>query len=143
MTGPLDLSREVRIYLAIWRKAYLQRDEETPVSLTASSFTAALILRRGMYRAIRPYRYSERFDEELKKASEMFVVSVEQQKDPKSPHTLVMKRKLSLNELEAELLNLGLDENDLILPEEKMLNENLQEFLKPDTASNPFYTRDR
>lgn len=148
---PAPLSREYRIYLAIWRKAYREKDSGSePVSITVSSHSTALTVRSGMYRAIRPYRTGEAFDDELRKASEAFVVSVHKNPDPLSAHQLILKPRLSLTELEAELANLGLDEADLILPEEAVLNSKLSEFITPETpvtkptrrTGNKFYSRD-
>ena len=143
------LTREARIYLALWRKALKSPDE--PVSITVSSYSTALTVRSGMYRAIRPYRFGEAFDAELQKAAEQFVVSVTKNPDPTTPHKLILKPRLSLSELEAEFHNLGLDEDDLLLEEERAVNKKLAEFITPETGeapkaaprkSNPFYSRE-
>lgn len=143
------ITRETRIYLALWRKAYRSPDET--ISITVSSYSTALTVRSGMYRAIRPYRFGEAFDSELQKAAEAYVVSVTKNPDPNTPHQLILKPRMSLSELEAELHNLGLDEDDLLLEEERLMNKKLSEFLTPEDdkaptsatrGSNPFYTRD-
>lgn len=142
------ISREYRIYLAIWRKAYLERDSgKPPVTVQASSLSTALTMRRGMYRAIRPFRNGEQFDEELMKASENFVISMPTQDSSNSKHFLILKPRTSLSELEAELASLGLDEEDLKLTMEKQTIGKLSEFLDeaapmPRHSSNPFYTRE-
>lgn len=148
-SAPAPLSREARIYLAIWRKAYREKASIIPVTFSVSSYSMALTVRNNMYRAIRPYRFGETLDEELRKASEAFVVSVSKNPDPLSAHQITLKPRLSLTELEAELTNLGLDEADLILPEEAALNSKLSEFITPETPApkpprrgNKFYTRD-
>lgn len=147
-----NLSREYRIYLAIWRKAFRQRLEEDPVVVKASSYSMALSLRSGMYRAIRPFRKGLQLDEELRQAADLFVVSVEKKPNPQSPHELILKPRSSLSELEAELAFLGLDEDDLLLPEEASVNAALMKLLPPEKSapavelppvrSNPFFTRD-
>jgi len=142
MTKPFELSREARIYLAIWRKAYHEREKVDPVSITASSFQTALSFRQGLYKAIRPYRFGEKFDNELQKAAELFVIGIIKQEDPAQPHKIILKKRITLNELETELLNLGLDESDLLLPEEKLFNSELVEKAEAPKPSNPFYTRD-
>ncbi len=145
--SPTPLTREQRMFLAIWRKAYRDREKPEPVAFRASSKSSALTIRSGMYRAIRPYRQGILIDEELRQASEMFVVSVPVGKDPKSIHTLTMKPRTSLSDLEAEFLNLGLEEADLMLPEEAALNQGLAKLvdksnLGAQRPTNPFYTRD-
>lgn len=152
MPAPKVLTREYRIYLAIWRKAYLQRNDPDPtVSWQASSFSMALQMRQGMYRAIRPYRIGKDLDEELRLAAELFVVAVVRGKDIYSPHTITVKPRAALSELEKDMAALGIDEEDLLLTEEKVLRSNFEDFLKPsvdETAiplprpSNPFYTRE-
>ena len=148
------LSREFRIYLAIWRKAQQQRAHNLPpVSINVSSYSMALTVRNNMYRAIRPYRFGEAFDDELRLAAENFVVSVAKNPDPLAQHQITLKPRLSLSELEAELANLGLDEADLILPEEAALNAKLSTFItpeveepslpaKPPRRANRFYSRE-
>jgi len=141
------ISRENRIYLAIWRKAMQEKDLPIPpVTLTASSYLAAETLRRGLYRAIRPYREQTIFDSELFSASEHFSVCIEKAEKPEHPHTIVMKPKISMTELERELANLGLDDSDLLFPSEKITIKGLSDFIaeaKPSPRpSNPFYTRE-
>lgn len=147
MPSPLTLSREYRIYLALWRKAYqqLKSGSEELVTLKASSFNTALSMRQGLYRAIRPYRYEEQFDAELKAASEALVVAVP--KTAAGPTTVQFKPRMTLSELEAELANFGLDEADLLLPDEKAVAKSLESLItsdnatKPSINSTPFYTR--
>ena len=147
----MNLSRETRIYLALWRKAYTSPEETT--SITVSSYSAALTMRGGMYRAIRPYRYGEAFDAELQKAAETYVISVTRNEEPHSPHQIVFKPRNTLTELEAEMERLGMSEEDLLLDSEKSLNKKLAEFISPEPdvpappealtrKSNPFYTRE-
>lgn len=101
----------------------------------------AVSMRQGMYRAIRPFRTGKDFDEELRLATEYFVVYLERQTDPKSKHKLLLRPRLSLSELEAELLALGLDEDDLLLDAEKGLVKSLDTFIETP-AVNPFYSRE-
>lgn len=139
------LSREMRICLAIWRKAYRERNEGLdPIVINCSSLNAAISLRQAMYRAVRPYRTGEAFDEDIRQASELFVVYLEKQADPLEPHRLILKPRSTLNELEAELENLGLTEQDLVLHEERLMGGALNEFLAPesDRPANPFYERE-
>lgn len=146
---PKPVSREYRIYLAIWRKAVNSEEE---ITIRASTFNLAIAMRQGMYRAIRPYRSGEIFDAELSKAADLFVVQIEKLPDPSAPHILRLKPRLTLNELEAELANLGLDEADLLLGEERAVEAKLAEFLEPTEVEEdvefrpiprdtPFYSR--
>jgi hypothetical protein len=66
-----DLSREKRIYLALWRKA--QR-EQTPISFKVRDKDTGLSIRMAMYRTIKPYRQGTEIDEELYKAAQNFVL---------------------------------------------------------------------
>lgn len=153
MPAPKTLSREYRIYLAIWRKA--QREIATaklsPVVIHASNFSTALAIRQGMYRAIRPYREGHAIDEELRLASENFVISCIAKEDKSSVHTLTLKQRSTLSELEREILALGIDDADLLTLEEKLAQASLGEFLSSPTGpavefmpkrSTPFYTRE-
>lgn len=143
-------SREYRIYLAVWRKALRDsRDPTLPlVSVNASNFSLALSMRQGMYRAIRPYREGEIVDRELVEAAEKFVVSAIRGEDPLKVHTLWLKPRSTLSELERELLALGLDEADLATTEEAAAKKHLDALMTPDEEpvlprkSTPFYTRD-
>jgi hypothetical protein len=138
------ISREYRIYLAIWRKAFKERLSDRPeVTINASNRNLAIAMRQGMYRAIRPFRNGIMFDEELRQASELFVVFLTRNEDAGAPTTLILRPRITLNELERDLVNLDLDEEDLLLTEERMAQESLSDIL-PDHAparSTPFYNR--
>lgn len=139
------LSTEARYYLAIWRKAWIDRDKPETLIINTSSLSMAISMRQGMYRAIRPYRSGSSFDQELANAADQFVVYLAKGPDATAPHKLELRQRLSLTELERELLRLGLEGDDLLLTEEKMAAESLSTFLPDDTApvrSNPFYTRE-
>jgi hypothetical protein len=144
-------SREYRIYLAIWRKAL--RDSSDPslplVTVNASSFSIALAMRQGMYRAIRPYREGEIIDRELAEASDKFVLSVIKQDDGAKIHTITVKPRSTLSDLERELLALGIDEADLSTTEEATAKKMMESIMAPEAdvpelprKSTPFYTRE-
>ncbi len=138
------ISREYRIYLALWRKAI--QSPET-VRIKASSFAMAIAMRQGMYRAIRPFRNGQMNDEQLRDASEKFVVYLEKNPDPKEEHHLILKARAALSELEASFDTFGIDEEDLLFGDERDTRHSLAEFLdetpavKPIT-STPFYSRE-
>lgn len=147
MTELSNLSREYRIYLAVWRKAYKQKDNpiHPPVTLHASSLSTALTMIRGMYRSIKPFRTGVQFDADLSKASETFIVSLVKGPTPSDPHSLVLRPRVALFELEAELLALGLSEEDLLLSDEAQTNTELKTFLNETPnlrPANPFYKRE-
>lgn len=136
------LSREYRIYLALWRKAVREKDLGLePVSIKVSSPSVALSIRSGLYKAIKPYRNGQAVDEELTRAAEQFVVST-----PKDEAVVKLLPRASLIELEAELAALGIDEADLALPEEVSMNAALEELITPSPVSQaratPFYSRE-
>lgn len=143
------ISREYRIYLALWRKAFFS---EEPIIVTASSFSMAVAMRQGMYRAIRPFRNGQLTDEALRQASEKYVVFLEkvmldEEHDKTSPHHLIFKERKTLAALDGMLNLLGLDEEDLLLGEERTVGARLSKFLDEKTPSpvvpskTPYYER--
>jgi hypothetical protein len=138
------ISREYRIYLALWRKAYLQ--PTNPVSIKTSSFTMAVAMRQGMYRAIRPFRSGEMVDGELQKAAEKYVVYLVKADDKNNPHFLELRERKTLSELESDWDALGIDEEDLLLGDERNIHEKLRHLIEdeatPAARATPFYERD-
>lgn len=138
------VSRESRIYLALWRRAYLHPEVE--VFLIAPNFKTAYAMRRVIYRAIKPYRDLELFDSELQLAAETYTISVEVTEDETKPCRIRWLPRASLDVL--NLAALGLSEADLLLPHERKITHDLETFLGTDSApqaprpSNPFYTRE-
>ena len=139
-----SIPREYRIYLAIWRKAFLQRETDKPlIVVKASNRNIAISMRQGMYRAISPYRTGKQFDAELQQAAEAFVVHLA----AAPSHELVLRPRTTLSELELSLADLGIEEDDLLITEEKLERESLNEFLEgplevTPRTSTPFYTRE-
>lgn len=141
MTSISSLTREQKIYLALWRKAF---KDNASVEVNLRTYNEALSMRMAMYRTIRPYRDEELVDEELRLASERFVISV--LKDSK---TLVIKPRGTLSAAEQAMADLGITEEDLLSPEERLLYSNMEreidELIQPvedlGKKSNPFYTR--
>ena len=132
------ISREYRIYLALWRKAFLNPDE--PVKVKASGFSMAVAMRQGMYRAIRPFRNGQMNDKELQDAAEKYVIYLD-----KSSNTIEFRERKALAELEHNFDLLGIDEEDLLLGDERTISTKLSAFLEEKPAepvSTPFYTRD-
>ena len=132
------ISREYRIYLALWRKA-LHSSE--PITIKASNRNMAIAMRQGMYRAIRPFRQGNLNDRELQDAAEKFVVYL----DGKLPE-LTLKPRAALAELESAWEALGIDEEDLLLGDERAMEGSLKRLLEesqqPDPQrSTPFYDR--
>ncbi len=139
-----SIPREQRIYLAIWRKAYLERDSGKPaITIKASNRNVAIAMRQGMYRAISPYRTGKAFDAQLTAAAEVFVVHL----PPDPSQELFLRPRITLSELELSLSELGIEEDDLLVTEERMEQASLEEFLEsptiaPQRTSTPFYTRE-
>lgn len=103
---PADITRETRIFLALWRKA--GRGETLPV-FTLPTQSAAIAVRMAMYRAIKPYRLSD--DNELVEAAAKYTVNV---KD----NTVTIALKVSLALAEQLLIDLDIDETELMTPDE-------------------------
>lgn len=138
MTKPI--SREYRIYLALWRKAVLNPDQLVTVNLP--NYSLALSTRMSMYRAILPFRKGLIFDEELSLASERFVIFVVKGPDKAAPHQVVFRPRLTLQAIEAEFGALGLSENDLLLFDEKFLDAEFTASITNLPPKNPFYSRE-
>lgn len=142
------VSREYRVYLAVWRKAYLERDSNLPpITINASTYAMAISMRQGMYRAIKPYRDESEFDHELSQAAELFVVYIPKEPQPNGTYQVILKPRTSLTELEAQFAELGLSETDLKLSEERLAEDKLNAFIETPTSEverpvNPFYGRD-
>ena len=135
---PAPISREYRVYLALWRKAYLNPDE--PVIVKCSSRNMAIAMRQGMYRAIRPFREGKLSDEELRKAAEKFVVFL---KDD----SFEIRPRIALQELEGMFDQIGLDEQDLLVGDERAALDSLNKLLDGANVNiarkaTPFYTRE-
>jgi hypothetical protein len=128
------ITREYRIYLAMWRKAFLSDD---PVVVKTSSRNMAIAMRQGMYRAIRPYRNGQQIDDQLQKASEKFVVYL-------NDDTLELRPRLTLAELDTLFDQIGIDEEDLLMPDERLVADELKEFLEERGVrpATPFYKRE-
>jgi hypothetical protein len=134
MTTP---TREARIYLAIWRKAYDQREDPTasPIVINCSSPNMAIKHRLGLYRAIRPYREGKLLDYALSKASESFVVTI-------NGLEVSLQPRKTLLDLEASLADFGISEEELLLPEEREAAKSLESLLDGPALprkTNPFY----
>lgn len=142
------ISREYRIYLALWRKALTDPDWNRQVR--CSSYTMAIAMRQGMYRAIRPFRRDEISDRQLKEAAEKFVAFIPKRvDDPKGEVILEFRERKALSELEAQWTSLGIDEEDLLLDTEKNVLATLEDLIVKEDhapevprATTPFYTRE-
>lgn len=135
-------TREQRIYLALWRKAY--REPNVPVQIVLSTKSLAISTRLNFYRVIMPFRTEKLFDEELKKAAEQFTVSAAESTTTPGTWIVSLLPRKTLEQLESQLQFLGISEDDLLLPEEKINLEKLAEFIQPEAhkpSSTEFYDR--
>lgn len=133
-----SLSKETRIYLAMWRKAI--KSPDTPVQIELPNASVALTVRMAMYRAIRPFRNGSIHDPDLFTAAERLVLQVKKLDSGRA--TLAIVPRSTLAAAEIAMLSLGLDDDDLKLFEEKLAEEELSDLLTPATPpSNPFFTR--
>lgn len=138
------ISREYRIYLALWRKAFL--NPATPLIIHASSFSMAVAMRQGMYRAIRPFRQGLMNDDQLRQAADKYVVFLKKEDDKDKPHDLEFRLRMALEELEQSFDIFGIDEEDLMIGDERLALHSLTKFLedapeKPLSVT-PFYVRE-
>jgi len=142
MPAQKPISREYRIYLALWRKAFLT---DTELTIKASNLSMAVAMRQGMYRAIRPFRNGQANDNELREAAEKFIIFLVKADEKNDPHFLQIRRRATLSELDAMFDTLGIDEDDLLLSDERKINESLKKIAAeklPRQVKTPFFTRD-
>lgn len=136
------MSRELQIYLAIWRKAYRQEIsaiDSDPIVIRASSQSSALTMRTGLYRALRPYRNGDKFDADLQAAAEVLVVSAPYEVE--GGYAIEIRPRMALNELEAQLENLGITTDEV--KSDVDIPASLKDLAKStDRRSTPFYERD-
>lgn len=133
-----DLSREKRIYLAIWRKAWREQVEELVINMPNTSL--ALTVRMSMYRTIRPYRQGDLFDDGLRSAAERYVLIIR-----KNPPAIILTHRKSADAAEQAFADLGLDEMDLMSGEELASLASAQtvaENLGGSHQANPFFKRE-
>jgi hypothetical protein len=141
-----SISREYRVYLAVWRKAFQERDKGLdPVAINASTYNLAVSMRQGMYRAIAPYRHGEAYDPELSQAVELFVAFLPKEPTASGLFQVILKPRHTLTELELQLADLGIGESDLLTESEKLAEKSLETLLGTGVSShqqpNPFYKR--
>lgn len=135
-----NISKEQRIYLAMWRKAGLQPETANPVAIELPNPSVALTVRMAMYRAIRPYRSGLLHDPDLFSAAERFVLKVSKLPDGRAVLAIVPRTTLAAAEL--AMLSLGLDDEDLKLFEERMVDEKLENLISTMPApDNPYFKR--
>lgn len=132
------ITQENRIFLAIWRKAIRQGED---ITIKMENNSLAMSARMAMYRAIRPYREGKLVDAELMDAASKFVI-VHQRK----PAALILTSRRTLAAAEDMAALLGLDDDDLLTPEELDQRERLlavqEEAPIPEHIETPFYTRE-
>lgn len=132
-----DLSREKRIYLAIWRKVW--KEQLPSLTVKMPDYNLAMSVRMSMYRTIRPYREGTLLDNELRMAADQYVLCLQ-----KSPPAIVVTLRKTADAAEAAFADLGLDEMDLLSEEEASLLK-IAESITEDLAHpepNPFYSRE-
>ncbi len=134
------ITREYRIYLAIWRKALLHPEET--ISIKLPTYNLALTTRMGMYRAIRPFREGTLFDDELALAAERYVLFCPKPDDVNTQAKVILRPRLTLEALEAQLGDFNFTEDDLLLLDERIAAHELTELVKPLHKANAFYNRE-
>lgn len=131
MSDPSTLSREARIYRALWLKAAAS---ETEIPIKLSSQGECIAFRMAMYRFIQPYRANPDLDPELHRATELVAISTP--KTGQTSITLKPKRSLDLAEIAMELV--GLTDEDLLTDGEKgMLQVARESEQVPPTSCQP------
>lgn len=127
-------TRETRIFLALWRKAYTSGE---PIVINAKSPSDAMRIRMALYNAIKPYRV-EGVDDELRLAGEALAISTKASVVTIGPRVL---RAYADDLAEA----FGLTDDDLITAQEREAKEvmeaSLTRLMETQTA-NPFYKKE-
>ena len=134
-----NLSREARIYLALWRKTSTMTDG---FEVKFPNYSLAISARQGLYRAIKSYRGRPDLDPVLAQAADLFVVSINAE-----AFTLTFTPRKTLEALELQLHDLGIDEADLQTHQEREIAESLDRMMgkastKSPERSTPFYSRE-
>jgi hypothetical protein len=139
------ISREYRIYLALWRKALNSPEGAPTISIKCPNLHSAVAMRQSMYRAIKPFRAGTQSDSELQKAADKFVLYLVQAEKAAEPHFIEFRERKSLTILEAAWDSLGIDEEDLLVGDERSITEKLHELMDkvPDQVrKTAFYERE-
>lgn len=137
------LSREYRIYLALWRKAI--RGDASELVIKCPNRHMAVMMRQGMYRAIKPFRNSIEADSELFRAAEKYVVHLISNEDKYDEHRLVFRERLALGILNEQF---DFTEIELLAGDERVMfdkAEAIREKTDPEKVSKrstPFYERE-
>lgn len=134
-----NLSREARIYLALWRKT-----ASTPEGFEVKFPTLSLAIagRQGLYRAMKGFRGRPDLDPILAEAGDKFVVTLDS-----ANFSIRFTPRQTLEALEAQLSSLGLNEDSLLTEEERRVQSSLDSLFtqldSPEvpTRSTPFYDR--
>ena len=149
---PRPVTRQTRIYLALWRKAYTDLqlsgpDDFEPLTIFTAKQSLAVSHKTGLYAAIRPYREAG-LDPILHAASEALVVKI---LTPEETGTELFQTSLCPREtfpsLDEALTRLGISDKDLLTPEEQEAERLVEKLvLKSEETeaprATPFYTRD-
>ena len=122
-----NVSRETRIYLALWRRAVA-----VPFELKLASPKLAAQFRLACYRALSPYR-TNGLDPELARASEEVSLAI----SPLDPCILVFEQKRLRTAADEIASQLGLTDEDLFTAEERGTIERLAEFIQPAAPAAP------
>lgn len=124
-------TRETRIFLALWRKAYTSGE---PIVINAKSPSDAMRIRMALYNAIKPYRV-EGVDDELRLAGEALAISTKANVVTIGPRVL----RAYADDLAAQF---GILEDDLITAQEREAKEVMEASLArlmEQQSDNPFY----
>lgn len=124
-------TRETRIFLALWRKAYTSGE---PIVINAKSPSDAMRIRMALYNAIKPYRV-EGVDDELRLAGEALAISTKANVVTIGPRVL----RAYADDLAAQF---GILEDDLITAQEREAKEVMEASLTrlmEAQGDNPFY----
>ncbi len=134
------LTREARIYLALWRKLTSDGVEKKiffPDLGSCISFT------RNMYRALKPYRDMKLHDPTLVEAIEKWALWHPKSFEDGKPYVMARPR-MGLAMAEDLFERFGLDEDDIMSPAEKAavasvekVHQDLAEFLEADREDKP------
>lgn len=139
------LSRERRIYLAIWRKALLNRLADLPdLIIPMEKGAQALTFRMNMYNAIKPYRHEEEIDNELHLAATTLVCHAQM-----NPPMIIMRQGVGEALAFKMAEEIGITEKDLELESEREVREKAEKSLQDlmndpivkKHSDNPFYTK--
>ena len=135
------MSRDLKIYLALWRKL-IREQEKLPVEIVFPTTQQAASFRIGMFKALKPYRHNGRLDMELSQAADLITIK------KMNGCVITFDHRTTDTMLDSVVQQMGLSKELLKRSEAEMLEAAAEQSLRealdgvPEPRSTPFFERD-